>query len=327
MKPFIGVKCQAASRLHFGLIDLGHATARRYGGAGLAIAHPSVSVIAEHAFKTSVVFTDVASSDYRSECEETLERALRNQPGGVKITVEASPEHHIGLGSKTSILLALLASVNLLLDLGLGPHDLIKLSGRGGTSGIGINCFFSGGFVIDGGRRDEQNEPFQPSRYNAFSEPPPLRLHRTFPDKWDITLAIFPGRKVEGCIERDLFATSTPIPRSECYEAISLAYIDLVEAIDRTDIQLLSNTLARFNDIGFKKREVENQPTGIQSALTAFQKLPNTAAGMSSMGPTLFVITRRSDAEAIDRVRHLAQDATLLTTHASVKGHHLERLS
>jgi beta-ribofuranosylaminobenzene 5'-phosphate synthase len=70
------------------------------------------------------------------------------------------------MGSKTALLLSMIEALSLLAGCDLSPSKLVELSGRGGTSGVGVSSYFSGGMIFDLGRPND-NLPFVPSSADA----------------------------------------------------------------------------------------------------------------------------------------------------------------
>lgn len=145
------VTVTAPSRLHFGLLDLGGASPRRYGGVGLMVdAFPTI-VTARTARATTVTASAAVDRQHRS----AVMRALTELPHtrNVSVNIDSAAPPHLGLGSKTSLVLACLRAADELQPKSSGRAALQRASGRGGTSGIGVNGFFTGGFLLDAGTR------------------------------------------------------------------------------------------------------------------------------------------------------------------------------
>ena len=71
----------------------------------------------------------------------------------------------------------------------LNALDMAKIVGRGGTSGIGVESFENGGFIIDGGHKRVEKPSFLPSSASPAT-PPPIIARYNFPLDWKIILAI-----------------------------------------------------------------------------------------------------------------------------------------
>src|SRR5690606_32872509 len=60
-----------------------------------------------------------------------------------------APQQHIGYGAKTSMLLSLLRGLAAHAGAAIGEQDIQRLSGRGGTSGVGLYAICRGGLIWD----------------------------------------------------------------------------------------------------------------------------------------------------------------------------------
>ena len=171
------VKITTPSRLHFSLLDLNGVLGRVDGGFGLAIAKPNFQIVAERA--TGI---HLPSSVYRDRTAAVLKRLQETHPfPGIQLTFESEIPMHCGFGSGTQLSLGVAQAVNLLYTLGLNVRELAKVVGRGGTSGIGIAAFQTGGFIVDGGHRfPEQKASFLPSSALGDISPPPVLLVTRF---------------------------------------------------------------------------------------------------------------------------------------------------
>ena len=165
------VKITTPSRLHFSLLDLNGALGRIDGGFGISIAEPNFQIVAERATEIYL-----PSSVYRDRAAGVLERLQATYPfPGIKLTFQSEIPMHCGFGSGTQLSLGIAQAVNVLYELGLDVHELAQIVGRGGTSGIGIAAFRTGGFIVDGGHRfPEQKSSFLPSSALGDISPPPV---------------------------------------------------------------------------------------------------------------------------------------------------------
>jgi beta-ribofuranosylaminobenzene 5'-phosphate synthase len=297
------VVVRAPSRLHFGLIDLSNATPRKYGGAGVMLDHPLTTARARTADSFRIEHTGIAA-----EYVEAVDRAIsRFAEVGHRIrcsvSIDAKSPPHVGLGSKTSTVLATLAAINSIEGLGLSTTDLQLLSGRGGTSGVGVNGFFSGGFIVDGGH--EQGGSFGPSSDGPPSRIPPVVSRCKVPAAWRFSLLLPEGKRLSGSDERAFFAANTPIPTSESLATLALVHDRLAPAFLSADIQAVRAAVTDMQATGFKRREVEAQSHQVRRLLTGLSDLPSVAAGLSSIGPLVYAIHDVSDTRALADIQRL----------------------
>lgn len=149
---------RAFPRIHIGLADLGRATARAYGGAGFALEGPAFTVSAAGSSERSLVGFDSLDDDAYQEVQHALAR-LEAHVGHrllYEFVLEGQVRQHVGLGTKTALILATLQAGALATGQDVPRSVLQTLSGRGGASGVGINTFFIGGLVIDSGHRQSR---------------------------------------------------------------------------------------------------------------------------------------------------------------------------
>ena len=94
---------QAFPRIHLGLVDLGGALGRRYGGGGFMLESPYLEVAVERN-KSGICGFEVLDSRGRRDVAEALERIQRiYQRRDVRISLLRIPTPHIGMGTKTAL--------------------------------------------------------------------------------------------------------------------------------------------------------------------------------------------------------------------------------
>jgi beta-ribofuranosylaminobenzene 5'-phosphate synthase len=286
------VKVKAYPRIHFTLVDLSGITHRRYGGSGFSLDVLPVEV--ESSFDKSNKLEIKNNIDERDENDVLtfLEKISKVLDARFAVKVLSLPPQHVGFGSKTSLLLAIGTACNALLDNPLKPYELKQLSGRGGTSGIGINTFFKGGFIVDFGQHKSIEAKFLPSSAEKVSETPPMAIRLPFPKQWHIHLVLPNGPKYRGFDEVTFFQNNTPIPGKEVLKVLAAVYHGIVPAILESDLCLLKKALTDIHATGFKQREIQGQSSEVKCLLENLNKQKNVVAGMSSMGPLIYAITQ-----------------------------------
>lgn len=292
------IRIRSFCRLHVGLLDLGNATPRKYGGAGFCISGLPVEIHASTKGRTQLRGTELTDARTRYDLEGALTRLQQRFPElRINLKIAAMPPQHVGLGSKTALILAALMAANISNGIRMRRHELQMLSGRGGTSGVGINAFFTGGFLADCGHDPRTSVGYAPSSATIPFQIPDTACRIRIPANWEFYLALPQGRRTSGGKENRFFEQHTPIPKREVLESISLVYHGLVPALHTRDLQLLKDSLWRLQEIGFKRREVENQPSGVRRLLADLNN-SGFAAGMSSLGPLVYAIADHGDKEA-----------------------------
>lgn len=295
------IRLRAFSRLHFGLLDVSHATRNRYGGGGVALELPYVEVCAEKSERNILV-------NYQSKAAaDALHRYTQLTGQACRVAVESEIPSHVGLGSHTATILAILKAACLCNDTRLSNDELQRLSGRGGTSGVGIHTFFRGGFVIDRGRADNVPEPFRPSSAGNGFELPQLAFHCDFPENWAITLFLLFKTGAHGRAEEQFFSERTPVPEQESLLSVATMYHTIAAAVADHDLSALSLGLKTLSQTGFKMREINAQPPAIAALLESLWATGRCASGMSSMGPVVFAIHESHDTSCREALLSLAE--------------------
>jgi beta-ribofuranosylaminobenzene 5'-phosphate synthase len=289
-------------RIHIGLLDLGSATYRKYGGAGFAIDGLPVIVEATPSLKTNIIGLDQLDRRGRLDVHAALNRLKKLLPTArADITIRNLPPQHVGFGSKTALLMGIIEAVVLASGLQLDRCLIQYVSGRGGTSGIGINIFFTGGFLIDGGHDPVLSKDFAPSSVRRYDSLPPIVCHAKIPSQWRFHLVLPTGKKYSGDHELEFFQKNTPIPKLEVLKSLALVYHGIAPAVITNNLELLRVSLAQLHEVGFKQRELRGQSKAVRDILKALNKIPSCAAGLSSLGPLLYVIADKKNAD-VERI-------------------------
>jgi beta-ribofuranosylaminobenzene 5'-phosphate synthase len=298
-------------RIHIGLIDLGFVTPRKYGGAGIMIDWPVIKVSARQSVGHAIVDNDLIDSAAQDDLLSLVNR-LTDEFGvpSTQIEVHSCAPQHIGLGSKTALVMATIAAICDLYQMPLPNYQMQRLSGRGGVSGIGIHGFFTGGLIVDAGHPQDFS-PHLPSRVIAPADIPLLLINRTTPvHAWRFFLLLPVGLRYHGPTEVDLFASKTPIDRSEVLESMQLMYHGILPSYLAGDLLGLRSALAAFHGVGFKRMEVDAQTPEVKTLLQQLAQTPFLAAGMSSVGPLIYAISNVIGPEVDDFIHNVCEETS-----------------
>ncbi len=283
------------ARLHFSLIDLNGALGRIDGGFGVAIEQPNFCIVAERA--TGI---HVADSVYRERACHVLARLQETYSfPGISLKFTAEIPSHSGFGSGTQLSLGIAQAVNLLYGLGLSVLDLAHAVGRGGTSGIGVAAFNTGGFIVDGGHRyPEQKSSFLPSSAVGDISPPPILLRHPFP-AWPLLIAMPNCSRIYGEAELELFRTLCPQPESVAPQLSHILLLQLLPTILEQDMRGFGEALNQIQTFGWKRVEIDAQGPELQQTLDFLQHNGALGAGVSSWGPAICAVSQ--DIEELKR--------------------------
>lgn len=183
------VRVTTGSRLHFGFLNLtpnnipywndlnGAPTlpVRRFGGIGLMIPKPGISVLAE--ISNSWCY-EGGHGQRVEECALMMQAHCQNiniRLKPCKVIVEKSASHHVGLGTGTQLALAVGKSLLLANGFNMPTKELGLVLGRGNRSAIGLYGFDHGGLIVEGGKTKEDKIS-------------PLVSNLPWPSDWQIEL-------------------------------------------------------------------------------------------------------------------------------------------
>jgi beta-ribofuranosylaminobenzene 5'-phosphate synthase len=283
------VRIVAPCRVHLGLIALSRRSTRAYGGAGFALWHESTIVEAQTTTARSTL-VDGVDDDLCSQICSILSSAGLDR---VRLSIRNVVSPHVGLGSKTSLVLACVEGALIASGLPAPRRDVVRIAGRGGASGVGVNTYFVGGVLADLGHPAKSVASLAPSSRRTVFDAPRALFRMDFPKSWRVILLRAKNREgLHSSAEEDFFRRNCDLDRGECADAAMALGFELPAAVAECDIEALAQVLRSSRSSGFKAREIETQPT-VRDMLDQLDLLPGVAATMSSMGPTITVISNQ----------------------------------
>jgi beta-RFAP synthase len=270
------------ARLHCGLLALGDGQQRQFGGVGLMIDRPGVSLRVT-AFERDEVSADEMD---RARVVEIVRQYRSRCPAGVppppcRIELLSSIPSHVGLGSGTQLAMAVAKGLSLF----AGESDptaaeLADRVGRGKRSAIGLHGFVTGGLLVDGGKqRDDEISP--------------IIARVDMPGDWRFVLVRPPAEiGCSGSSELGAFATLPPIPDRTTERLCRLIVLELLPSVQHRDFAGFALSLREFN------HTVGQHFSSVQGGVVASRRMTELAAwleqrgvvgvGQTSWGPTMF---------------------------------------
>jgi beta-RFAP synthase len=328
------ITVQAPSRLHFGLLSLpaeqdwpnqhGQTTfpARRFGGVGLMIKSPGVTLriqpaqewcvrgpLSRRASDFARCFFDYSPSD--SDGFSTSLRQLNLPPQ--EIIVERCAPEHAGLGTGTQLGLAVARGLAEAWNLPVHAEDLCRRVGRGQRSALGFHGFFQGGFLVEAGKTSD-------------SDISPLVVREMFPEEWRIVLITPTGRSgLHGFEESGAFQQllTEGVSLRHIESLCRLTLLQLLPALVERDFKDFGEALFEFNTLAgraFIKVQGGTYAHPFIAELIQFIRRQGFAgAGQSSWGPAVFAVANDESAARdlaclVRRVFDLQEDDILVTT-------------
>jgi beta-ribofuranosylaminobenzene 5'-phosphate synthase len=285
------IKITTPSRLHFGLLDFTGDLGRIDGGAGVALASPG-NVLTIHSGKSFKV------NGSNPQFIEDIVRRICNKLGkpmpDFEVNIIEEIPHHAGFGSKTQMSLALAYAICREYNVEYySIEELSHITGRGGTSGIGVRAFEHGGFILDCGHSfgegKEKTSCLPSSASNA--KVAPEVLHCEIPSDWRFVLVSplnYEGS--HGQSEAEIFRSNFPLSETESNKLCRIVLMQMVPGILERDIETFGRAINSMQSIGFKKVEVDLKSPLVPNMLNIMNNAGSYGSGMSSFGPTVFGI-------------------------------------
>ncbi|MBW2368550.1 MAG: GHMP kinase [Deltaproteobacteria bacterium] len=279
------ISIKTPSRLHFGFMDLSGDLGRRYGSVGVALDNPNTVLEVRKSRRLLI-------HNGNEQKIRDVVRAFSEHYGltvGAEINVIQRIPEHSGLGSGTQLSLAVFMALAKLYNIQTAPIDILRVTGRGARSGIGIGAFEKGGFILDSGqRRGSGNEPLQPSA---------VILRHPFPDDWYFVIVIPEKEKlISGAKESAALKKAAPsIKLSE--EICRLILMNLLPALYEKDIEVFGRTLTeidRRNGMFFQNAQGGMYTAKMADAiLEGLMEAGAHGAGQSSWGPGIYGLAKK----------------------------------
>jgi beta-ribofuranosylaminobenzene 5'-phosphate synthase len=211
---------------------------------------------------------------------------------GISCVIESDILPHYGLGSTTSIYLSCIEALFLMNDISCDNSKIIALSKRGGTSGIGINTYFDGGFIFDVGIKNE-TDSLEPSSIADRKSRTPLVLNKSKTPNWNIGICIpyyLKGKSEQE--EINFFKESCPIEKMYIGDILYESIYGVTSAIVENDYNSFCNSINEIQLTKWKYLERSLYGQGIIELEAKIKQLDADCVGMSSLGPLLFFTSK-----------------------------------
>ena len=293
------ISIRAFPRIHITLLALHDGGYRVNGGVGFAINDPTFEVVAHPAGSLAVRVHGPGNIDAVTQryIEGRLHNAFRlhDLKQSVEVALHVSERSHLGLGSSTALTLAALEVCLRFNGQIVSRENLVSLSGRGGTSGVGIFTYFDGGMSLDFGRIADGPEPFLPSE-DTVPLKPPMRVARTDMKPASIGLLvpthIAPKSSQE---ERQFFRDTCPLLRADTLEVLYHAGMGVYAAAAEQDDAQFYAAINAVQQCAWKRAEIHLYGDEVVTCLDIVRTNGAIAAGMSSLGPMVYFFSERFD--------------------------------
>ena len=278
-------------RVHMGLVSMHESALRRNGGIGFSISKPNAKLTITPSNNFSLTdhrqhsFSQAEIMNLKYVIDDSISK--HQLTSNIQIFIEGKLGTHLGMGSGTAIRLACLEALFIINEFAVSRSDLVGISKRGGTSGIGINTYFDGGLVFDLGRATgvEQITPSSVGRIHSL----PLPIQRLDFPNWKMGVCIpndvDPKTQEE---ELEFFRSNTPISSFSSFEACYYALFGIYAAILDKNLNGLCRAVQLMQSTEWKQLERNLYGDFVSSTEKILYERGALCVGMSSLGPMLY---------------------------------------
>ena len=267
---------------------------RLNGGIGFSISSPTLDMNFEEADTIDIIdrrrhgFTE--DELHRLKCHINQVVKSRNfEKVFVCVINEGVIQSHVGFGSNSMIYLACIEALFIQNQRVYSEKDIVALSGRGGTSGIGINTYFRGGFVFDTGISNHGIRTHAPSSvFVSKGCQPPLLVKSIELPLWNLGICIPPIVPKTEKEEKHFFRTNCPIEKGDVEEILYEAVYGVTSALMENDFRAFCDSINTIQQTKWKSLERDLYGEAITGIETIIRRNGARCVGMSSLGPLLY---------------------------------------
>jgi beta-ribofuranosylaminobenzene 5'-phosphate synthase len=262
---------------------------RQNGGIGFSVSEPRATVSVSPASEFSL-------NDSRrwplqpAEQTRLLSVAQNFAESSVQIEISGDMPSHYGFGSATGIRLATLEAITKVTGKTIDRAGLVRASGRGGTSGIGVTTYFDGGFVFDVGVKNTRTT-LLPSSALEGVRPSPLVVKQLKMPEWKIGLCIpsgIPPQTEEQ--EIAFFKRACPTVAAATTETLYHVVYGAVASVHDQDFNTFCEAIKAIQSCTWKRMERQLYGEALLLIEREIYRAGASAVGMSSLGPGLFLL-------------------------------------
>ncbi len=297
------VQVKVPARLHLNVFDMNRFNLNRPGGGGLGVSiavyfHAKVKSIPEPVIRTE------GERPLIMEHYGNIFKKLLGYEGGFEIELQDHKRRHVGLGSSIGSMCAACIGMNEVLGRPFHGWELRRIMGYHSCeespdndqyllpafeTGIGAMVGVNGGFVVASDDLVLAQRVGLPDTKVLIFIPEVSSLEDEFKGK---------ETAAESEVEL-LLRRARTLDTLQAGAKAQIVLLDMIPAMIRNDLQKMGDALFELMYMGSKRAECEQHGSfgaPIYSYINAFREMGIEIAGMSSVGPTVFALTRKQDA-------------------------------
>lgn len=288
------LKITAFPRIHISLIGMNCNGYRLNGGIGFSIATPTLDMVFRPSNSIDVIdnrkegFTNVELRKLQTHLNSVRKREKLSN--GMCCSIQTGMiQSHVGFGSNTMIYLSCIEALLIINNIEYSNNDIIVLASRGGTSGIGINTYFSGGFVFDTGVANvEQNTLAPSSSYVGKPVRMPLLFKHLELPQWELGICISPINHKSEDEEKDFFQTKCPIEQGSVEKILYESVYGVTSSLMENNFNVFCKSINAIQQTKWKMLERSVYGDELVKIETIIRRAGAQCVGMSSFGPLLY---------------------------------------
>ncbi|MCA9132029.1 MAG: hypothetical protein KDA45_02700 [Planctomycetales bacterium] len=334
------LQVRTGGRLHLGLMELAAGETLRFGGLGLMLSSPQL--VLEFSAAGARCQCPPPAEEIPRRIAEVQQRWNRDRPeaAACQVSVIESLPLHRGLGAGTQLAAATAVGLELFARLHRGelrhenlqhwqpvsattdflsPQWLVRQTGRGLRSAVGLQGFVHGGLVLD--------EGYPPAAQASHGERPIASCSHALPAQWQAVLICPPaGELISGAREAELLAAIGRQPNPAKLRMFALARQAVAVGQQGQDFEGFTELLDEYMDLAGQvfARSQGGMYNGllVTQAVAAARTAGLRAVGQSSWGPTVFGFAPHKPAaeQAVNRLRDLCPQSSVSLSPIASQG-------
>jgi len=292
LEPMTGeVEVKVPARIHLTVLDMNRFSPDRPGGGGIGFAIEIYTTAVVECTEKNVEI-DFSREPIISHLTEVFKK-VTGYSGGFKICVRDHEKKHVGLGSTGSVMLAVGHAMNKALGEPLSYEEIRLLVGynyaeettdgkiiRGFETGVGPAAATYGGMAVMGDELALIHHDIFAEGKNVYIIIPPTDVGAAGEEEFRLLMN---RARILDYRDRELKAY--------------MVLMDLIPALKRDDLKKIGDVIWEMEFRGSKRAEVEHNSFEIYHYMNKLRESGLEFVGMSSVGPSIAVITKKERGE------------------------------
>jgi len=298
------VEVTLPARLHPTVLDMNRFSPVKPGGGGMGIA-VGIPLKAKIRSTTSPEIVVKGERSLIATHFAMVIKEILGYRGGFEIEIYDHKRRHVGMGSSTGSMTAVCVGINEVLGRPFTNRELRRIIGynaceesprgngyiiRGFETGIGAMASINGGIIL---ATDNLEMIYRTAM-------PDTRVIIVIPDVPSLEDE-FTGKETAAESEVELLMRRARyLDHLQCGAKAQIVLLDMMPAIIQGDLKGIGDALYDICFLGSKRAECEQHGIGgtqIYNYLASFREMGVELAGMSSVGPTIFALTKKHEVQ------------------------------